>query len=212
MANLDFNIKKLDNFKFDQYELLEYFNILERDYQHLKWSFDTKYQLDTKNHRIQNLYSYQMQSNFKDNSIPHPPYHVKPDIGWRNKDNDIIELLDDDGFNNSTDCMFGITERIYKLLPNIRQMGISVHPPGTFIDLHIDTIDFIKVHIPIVTNEHALFCYEDIDYKLEVGNAYIVNTMNKHGTINNGTTNRAHLIFKINVEDIDYLLDNKIVI
>ena len=57
-----------------------------------------------------------------------------------------------------------------------------------------------KLHIPLVTNEDALFTFgkeREVKYNMKVGKIYILNTNAYHGTENNGKTDRAHFITRI---------------
>lgn len=201
---MDFDIKYLPNIKFDSNELLEYFRQIEREFPHMKWTLDAA--LDTLNHNVNDVYSYNMQTNFKNNQIPCSPYHVSPKDGWSE------EILDDDGFNNPTDLLFGITKRIVDKIPNVRQMGIACHPPGTRIGQHVDNKDFVKIHIPIQTTDKSYFSFGEKDYVMEVGKAYLVNTKLMHGTNNMGDIDRIHLLFKINPDDLNFIMNTEFVI
>lgn len=197
----DFKIKKLTNIKFDIEELINYFHELEKNYQHLKWTVPDD--LDALTHRIDEIYSWAIQSNLKDPTQPCPPYHIQ-----KKEDRD-----PSDSFQVPTELIFGFGKKIIDEFPNVRQTIIACHPPGTFIDQHTDTEKFVKIHIPIKTNENSFFVFGDEKFNLEVGNAYMINTTLMHGTENNGTTDRIHLIFKITEEDArhilktDYVLD-----
>ncbi len=57
-----------------------------------------------------------------------------------------------------------------------------------------------KVHIPIQTNEHSFFYVEDERFHLKQGQAYEVNNAAKHSVVNNGNSDRIHLIY----EYLDY--------
>ena len=74
---------------------------------------------------------------------------------------------------------------------------ITCLSPGQFRDLHIDPFEEgrVRVQVPITTNDRAWFYYEDEKFNLEVGRAYIVDTMVPHGVTNHGVTNRIHYIF-----------------
>jgi len=73
-------------------------------------------------------------------------------------------------------------------------------PPGSIIPMHTDgqTRGWIahKIHIPIITNEEALFFVKDKTYHFEKGKAYEVNNSAMHGAQNKGATARIHLIFE----------------
>lgn len=77
-------------------------------------------------------------------------------------------------------------------------------PAKSFIFPHIDGNELgsipHKIHIPIQTNEQTYFYVESIKYKLKAGWAYEVNNSVMHSAVNNGETDRIHLIF----EYLDY--------
>ena len=54
-----------------------------------------------------------------------------------------------------------------------------------------------RVHVPLLTNDEALFIVNGIPYNLKVGGAYKVNTLAEHAVKNNGPTPRIHLMFDI---------------
>lgn len=197
---LEFKIKKLDNVKFDINELIDYFYTLEKDYQHLKWTVPEN--LDPLTHRISELYSWAIQSNLKDPTKPCPPYHIQ----------NVEDRDQNDSFQVPTELIFGFGKKIIDSFPNVRQTVIACHPPGTFIDQHIDSEEFVKIHIPIKTNNDSFFIFGEEKFNLEVGNAYLVNTAMMHGTENNGDTDRIHLIFKITEEDAKHIIETEYVL
>jgi quercetin dioxygenase-like cupin family protein len=194
---LDFKIKRLDNIKFEHHELLMYYENVKKKYQHLKWTVDSS--VDTKTHQVENMYSWAIQSNLKDPTKPCPPYHIK-------NDDDTIES---NTFDVETELNFGFAKKILDSFNNIRQTVIAAHPPNTVIDLHTDTDNFVKVHIPIITNDKSYFFFEDEEYNLKAGHAYLVNTSLPHGTKNLGNDDRVHFIFKIPVSEVDNILNNE---
>lgn len=75
---------------------------------------------------------------------------------------------------------------------------ISVVMPGRDVFPHKDQFDndwLYRVHVPLVTNEQAVFVVEDIRFHLEVGSAYRVNVAKQHSVENNGTVPRIHFMF-----------------
>jgi aspartyl/asparaginyl beta-hydroxylase (cupin superfamily) len=190
----NFTIKKLENIKFNHNELLDYYNKIVKDYQHLKWTVTNDY--DTKTHNVDNVYSWAIQSNLKDPTKPCPPYHIKHDS----------EVIESHSFDVETELNFGFGKKILDTFKGIRQTVIAAHPPGTVVDFHTDNAEFIKVHIPIITNEKSYFLFENEKFNLEVGNAYLVNTALPHGTSNEGDEDRVHFIFKIPKDSVDELL------
>ena len=194
---MDFKIKKLDNIKFSHKELVEYYEKIKKEYQHLKW--DASMLTNHKDHKVSNLYSWAIQSNLKDPSTPCAPYHI-----------DTSDAVDpNDSFSVPTDLIFGFGQQVIEVFPNVRQTVISAHPPGTKINFHIDNDEFVKVHIPIYANDQSYFEFENEKFLLEEGSAYLVNTSLMHGTENLGDTDRIHFIFKIKMADVDTLINNE---
>jgi len=184
MQSLNFQIKELTNIHFELSELQAYYTTIESEYAKLKWTLPKH--INTESHTVSKMYSWAIQSNLKDPTIPCPPYHI--DAGY--------EFCDEDNCQVPTPMIFGFAKKILKTFPNVRQLGIAGHPPGTKINLHYDNTDFLKIHIPIKTNPDAWMLFDSERYNLEVGKAYLVNTTVLHGTDNLGDDDRVHLIFK----------------
>lgn len=71
---------------------------------------------------------------------------------------------------------------------------------GSFIPPHIDggKQGYVphKIHLPILTNNQSFFFLEDKKFHFEIAKAYEVNNGLRHAVVNNGSTNRIHLIFE----------------
>jgi hypothetical protein len=78
---------------------------------------------------------------------------------------------------------------------------VTVHTPGTKLITHTDSPDKIRVHIPIYTNDDSNWIIDGVEYHMEPGYAYLVNTTLPHSVENRGTTNRIHLYGKVWTED-----------
>lgn len=193
--NLDFEVLELENIKFSHNELLNYYYILEKEFQSLKWSVDEK--TDIKNHEVFGLYSWAIQSNLKNPLAPCPPYDIK-------HDNEVVGT-----FDVPTPLVFGFAEKFLNLIPGLRQTVIVNHPPGVKIHMHKDNEEFFKIHIPIITNDNAFFCFEKTRYNLKAGKAYLINTEKIHGTENLGDSDRIHFITKIRVENISTIINSE---
>ena len=82
--------------------------------------------------------------------------------------------------------------------PRVKDRMLSIVMPGHDIYPHRDVYaaDWIcRVHVPLATNDRAVFVVDDIIYKMKVGFAYRVNISKKHMVVNNGTTPRIHFMF-----------------
>jgi len=97
----------------------------------------------------------------------------------------------------------GYTNRYY---PKVMLANL---PSKKFIKPHTDgnTAGYIphKIHIPIITNADAFFFLENERYHFQEGIAYEVNNGKKHSVVNNGDSERIHLIF----ECLDFDLQTK---
>ena len=176
------HIKELD-WHFDYQELLHYYNIVSNKYQHLKWDdrlLQDVYGADR--HQINGVYGWGIQSNLVDSTKPCPPYNIHK------------ETVDD---YYDTELVFGFINNIKIKYPEARQISISGHPSGVCIDQHVDTDKYLKIHLPIIASEQSFFVFDNIEYNLQPGKAYLVNTNLPHGTINKGNIDRVHLFFKV---------------
>ena len=197
-TNLNFKVKKLDNLKFDPEELQYYYKQVVENFSHLKWT--PTEQTNKLDHNVDDIYSWAIQSNYTDPNIPCPPYHIDTKSAMVDPENK---------FSTPTKLIFGFGKKIVEAFPEVRQTGIAGHPPGTKIQLHPDNDEFLKIHIPIKTNPKAWFFFEDEKFNLEVGSAYLINTILPHGTFNEGDTDRVHLIFKFPTKLVDEILNNE---
>lgn len=190
---MDFKIKKLDNVKFSFKELEDYYHEIKTNYQKLKWT--------PPGDMSDQAYSWAIQTKLQDPTQPCGPYH------WPGEDTSKFN----NRYDTPTELIFGFGEKIISLFPEVKQTNITVHSPGTIIEFHIDKEleleDHFKIHFPIETNDSSVFQYEDEEFHLEVGSAYLVNTGILHGTNNRGTTERAHLIFKIPASKVNEILN-----
>lgn len=191
---MDFLIKELD-ICFSFKELEDYLTNLEKSYNELKWTSTLKDSVNNyEKHQIDGVYGWGIQSNLPDLEIPCPPYNIHKNSSDEYKD---------------TKLVFDFAEKIRKVFPYSRQISIAAHPPGTKINLHVDTDSYLKIHVPIVSNDSAFFFFEEEKFVLKPGKMYLVNTSKMHGTINEGNTFRIHLFFKIPIDKVDEILQVK---
>jgi hypothetical protein len=87
---------------------------------------------------------------------------------------------------------------------------ITIHEPNAAIENHTDGPTTIRLHIPIVTNQQAYFCWgeqKERKYVFQPGSVYLINTSIVHSTINEGATERAHIIS--HPTNVDWLLTHR---
>jgi hypothetical protein len=192
---LTFNVEKLSNIKFSFDELTSFYKTIKKDYQSMEYRSKV----------FPNGYSYAMQTKLADPTQPCFPYDAPGEEASNYK------------FDTPTPLMFGFAKKLLDAFPYAKQMVITTHGPGAQIEFHIDKElyndeEHVKIHIPIETNDSSYFQFEDEEVVLECGSVYLVNTTVPHGTINKGTTERAHLIFKVPLSSVDNILTKELVI
>lgn len=86
---------------------------------------------------------------------------------------------------------------------------IATLPPNTLIKLHYDGKwshqNSNRIHIPITSNDGSVNTWVNTKCKMNPGMFYEINNRVLHGALNNGTTNRTHLI----IDFIDPILYDK---
>lgn len=100
-----------------------------------------------------------------------------------------------------TKFRFGYFEQMINILgiDAFRQAIITTHYPGMYIRQHIDS-KVLKMHVPVETNKNAIFYFgenKERSYHMQFGKAYILNTGDWHGTANESTFERSHIITRV---------------
>jgi mannose-6-phosphate isomerase-like protein (cupin superfamily) len=60
---------------------------------------------------------------------------------------------------------------------------------------------YARVHIPITTNDDVEFILSGKNYKMKLGHCYYIDAHNSHSVINNGDSDRVHLLIDCHVND-----------
>jgi hypothetical protein len=195
-----FTIKELDNVTFSFQELLDYYAIIKEQHQDLKWvpNFESQF----------TGHAWAIHTKLADITIPCAPLHLPPE--WVPP-----SPTDNNQFDTPTKLLFGFAEKCINAFPCARQASITVHNPGSIIDAHIDKEiycdeEYFKIHIPITGNDQSYFIFDNERFVLTPGKIYLVNTSLMHSTNNLGSTDRAHLIFKVPVSKVPEILATNI--
>lgn len=218
--NLDWDIVELD-FTIDASALNDYYNKLKTDLYGFNFSFDSKEYL-----RPDIYETYKTQGsvgnylgNIQGWSISWP---VNRDIPCPSKSQanlnmypELKDLSEQDFYKSlpQDHYKFGILNSLIdKLsLSALRQMLMALHPSGLVVNTHTDG-EVKKLHIPFYTNTDAVFTFgenRERTYHMELGKAYIINTLVPHGTENTGSSERVHLLSRVDNEFMQSLLDLK---
>ena len=220
-GNLDWDIVELD-FTISTSELHAYYNKLKTDLYNFNFSFDSKdylrpdiYETYKKHNRVGNY-----AGNIQGWSISWP---IDRDIPCPSKSQaninmypELQNLSEQDFYYNSNPQQkykFGILNSLIDTLsmPALRQMLMALHPPGLVVDTHTDG-EVKKLHIPFYTNSDAVFTFgenRERKYHMELGKGYIINTLVPHGTENLGSTERVHLLSRVDIDFMQSLLNLK---
>lgn len=88
----------------------------------------------------------------------------------------------------------------FPIVHNVDKAFFLKIPPGGKVHKHVDTQRPTETyHIPIQTNDESI-CYmyepKKTGYHLEVGKVYWVNRYIPHESVNNGKTDRIHLLLE----------------
>lgn len=203
---MDFLYKKLDFFV-PHSELVTYYNELEENCEHLKWSWN-KCKNDIKSEWQERMltipganlgWGWGIQSNIIDTTVPTPPYNISTHTlcEYRN-----TELAKD------------FVLRLQEHMPYAFRWGLFVQPPGGTVPRHTDQDDEITVHIPIHWPNEAVFeIYYDsgpvtITFPAN-GHAYLLDTIIPHATFNRSNQNRVGIVFRLKRDKVDELLQLK---
>lgn len=210
----NFYIIKLDKLQFNYQELVEYYNVLEKNFAHLKWTTDlieTSQQVDGVKYYTDGTielpwYSWGIQTSQNPGN--------KIEGGWRAGTDPTKNSLEK--YVTRSPLVFGIAKKLIVNIPTLCQLGIVVHPPGGRIVIHQDVEpedqDLLTVQIPIVTNEHAYWINDNGKTVLETGSAYLLNTHLLHGTDNQGTSSRVHLLFRVSIDIANKLISDGVIL
>lgn len=105
-----------------------------------------------------------------------------------------------EGFGLRTDGL--VTSLLAQHFPSCRafQRMLSVVMPKHSIAPHRDpqVVTWLgRVHVPLVTNEKAVFVLDGVEHHLRAGFAYVLDVRCEHAVYNRGTTPRIHFMFDV---------------
>ena len=81
-------------------------------------------------------------------------------------------------------------------------VGLFVLEPGQIHPAHRDDQPpewVTRVHVPILTNPHAVTTMEDGPHRMLAGTVYAFNTRAEHAVANGGRSPRVHLVFEVHL-------------
>lgn len=123
---------------------------------------------------------------------------------WSDKKKEPVEYVSLPLWEEYKDILLPIMREVVKPLAYTRgyfpRVMLAKMLPGSSIPRHIDGDLNMwaahKIHVPLITNDQALFSVADEVYHFEKGKSYEVNNTAKHWAKNVGDTARIHLIFE----------------
>ena len=197
MNKPDTIVQKL-NFTVDMHELEEYYNVIDSEYQHMRWTWEKNYiHLDadalnacvSPNEVLMN--GWALQSDMADTTmLPSMLKSKHPKVPWYN-----------------TELMFGIMQRLYNKIPYAYRWTLFVLPPGGKVVRHSDHDQYVIV-IPIQWEPEATFTLGDTPYTFPAdGSAYLLDVEVPHDTVNHSNKDRVNLIARINRDKLSDILN-----
>lgn len=114
--------------------------------------------------------------------------HCMPsDLNWNNMGEHVIPFTDKLMAEHFPGCRY------------IQPM-LSCLMAGQAINRHADAqpVDWIvRVHVPITSDENAIYWTAGVEHNMKVGKAYLINTKEAHECWNHGTRHRVHYMFDV---------------
>lgn len=161
-----------------------YYESLQRDFQHKKWSVDVG-SLTINGWSIHGVKG--KTGNF--------PLYEKGAEPWG------IEHYFE------TELAFGWAKDMLDLFPMGYRAGVGSSPSGTIVPSHVDECgDFAyRLHIPIHTNDKYVWTTPEGEFHMPAGSVYLVDTAYEHATRNDGDDARVHFGIAI-PKDLVHLL------
>lgn len=211
--NKDWHFVELSKMPIDVEKLAEWYSVVSTEMSHLKFNFGrtdlilgVDDQKDDSSVLKGGIHSYGLSWPV-DQNLPLPPrFAARPDLYPET-------VCTEEEFNSQVCVMdrykFGYFKDLYDQYGEdfFAWARITVHDAGAEIKEHTDGLkNVFRIHIPILTNDDALFCWGDAKYNFKVGKAYLINTSILHNTINGGSTERTHII--THPRNVSWILGN----
>ena len=123
-----------------------------------------------------------------------------PRLDWKSGGGDIYAMIDD------FPSWFDISPIVAHILPLYfpgRRLGIHMLSrlvPGQIINWHRDRHDGgtkVRVHVPLASNLFSWFYQSGSAVNMKVGTAYQIDPSEAHSVVNDGPTDRIHLILSL---------------
>jgi aspartyl/asparaginyl beta-hydroxylase (cupin superfamily) len=111
-------------------------------------------------------------------------------------------MVSDPGWYGMGEVTEGVVSKLLPFFPGCRdrQRMLSVVMQGHEIESHVDLqpVEWVtRLHLPLVTNDDAVFVSDGVECHMMVGSVYKVDTTKPHAIINRGKTPRIHFMFDV---------------
>jgi hypothetical protein len=208
------------NYTLDIDKLTAWYKQLSTDFEYMRFMFDKfpeKLELSISKRMVEEGYCGYYCGPIDGITLAWPEERYEPLPPPAQANSDIFPEVKYDTFIDDAKIMTkfraGYLQEMVDILgeDSFRQAIITTHYPGMYIRQHIDS-KVLKLHIPVETNEHALFHFgenKERSYHMKLGKIYLLNTNDWHGTTNESDTKRSHIITRIIPEHVQYVLGLK---
>jgi hypothetical protein len=176
------------NVTFDITQAIEYYNQLEANFQHLKWSMPEDFYYET----IRGIYGWSLL-------IPNEANSSAPFSSAQG-----LDVLKKENFKE-TPAAFGFGKKVIDTFPTAFRMVIGASPPGTHFLPHIDgnADTVVRGWMPIITDPSIKWITSEGVADLQAGTAYLIDIAYEHEVVNEGNTIGIALVFDVLREDIE---------
>jgi hypothetical protein len=101
---------------------------------------------------------------------------------------------------------FGFAKKILDVFPNASIVELVVNPVGTKYHKHVDGDDWIRIVIPIIADNGAVWHFNDVQNVTQLpGHAYLVLTEYPHATDVFGPNERVSIHLQLKSEDREWV-------
>ena len=206
------------NVNLDTDKLTQWYKDLSNDYSHMRFEFDKypeKIELSISKRMVEEGYCGYYCGPIDGITLAWPEEKYEPLPPPAQANPDMYPEVNYDTFIDDAKIMkkfnIGYLKEMIDLLgeDSFRQAIITTHHPGMYIRQHIDS-KVLKLHIPIETHDNAYFHFGENKelgkYHMKLGKVYILNTGDWHGTTNEGTLKRSHIITRVLPDQIQKII------
>lgn len=214
----------LTNIIYDVEDAIEYYETVKKDHLDLMW---TKAEMLDYLNPDKLMITTDMEKNldFQHQMFLNAVGHKEPFISWTREqclelsNKKFRELTENvkiwnikynnavgDKMDRQKELQFGFAKKILDTFPDVDVFELIINPVGTKYHRHTDDGDSIRIIIPIIADEGAVWHFDDIQNVTHPpGNAYLLLKDHAHGTEVLGPNDRVTLHFLLDAKHTEWV-------